>query len=429
MTQPAPVWRPTIAVVSAAATVLLLLLLAVALHRPDLVALAAPLAIGPAVHLLRRPAGPPAAELTAPTGAMPEGESAELHLAVSTPPGTDLVTARLVPGAHLALRSSAAVVVVPDAAGAGIAYPVRPMRWGRTRTGRATVTAYSAQGLWQCTGVAVDTGIKIVFGRERFSASDAVPLAAGVVGVHRSRRRGEGTDLAGVRPFVPGDRLKRINWPVSLRTGELHVTATSTDLDATVMIVVDSSVDAGAEADAIGGSLDLAVRAAASIAEHYLHAGDRVGLLDTKWSLGIVPPGTGRRHLERIVDVLVDVDTSPTHRTDVLPVQRVLARIAPRSLVIVISPLVDVARPDLAVAIARSGHPVLVVDSLGDQRPAAAPDSAVDLAWRLQRLEHRRDVDLLTDHGIPVVPWRGSGSLDGVLRSLARTSTRPRVRS
>ena len=65
------------------------------------------------------------------------------------------------------------------------------------------MTAYAAQGLLQCSGVAGDAAVKVVFGRERFSASDAVPIAAGVVGAHRSRRRGEGTDLAGVRPFVP----------------------------------------------------------------------------------------------------------------------------------------------------------------------------------------------------------------------------------
>jgi uncharacterized protein (DUF58 family) len=422
-------WRPTVAVLSAAGTVLILLLLAVGLHRPDLVALAAPVAAGPALYLVRRPTGTVAAELTASGATVREGEPAELRLAVSVPAGTELLTVTVAAGTHLALVNRATVAVVPHHPTTSLGFAVQPRRWGRTRTGRATVTAYAAQGMWQCRGLARDDAVKIVFGRERFTASDTVPMASGVVGVHRSRRLGEGSDLAGVRPFVPGDRLKRINWRVSLRTGELHATATVTDLDATVMVVVDSSVDAGAEPDAVGGSLDLAVRAAASIAEHYLHAGDRVGLLDTKWSLGIVPPGTGRRHLERIVDVLVDVDTSPTYGADPLPVQRVLARIAPRSLVVVISPLVDLARPELPVSIAHAGHPVIVVDSLGDQRPAAAPDSTLDLAWRVQRLEHRRDVERLTDRGIPVVPWRGTGSLDGVLRSLARAAVAPRMRS
>jgi len=45
--------------------------------------------------------------------------------------------------------------------------------------------------------------------------------------------------------------------------------------------------------------------------------------------------------------------------------------------------------------------------------------------WRLQRATrlHR-----LAELGVPIVPWRGEGSLDLVLRDLARAGSAPRVR-
>lgn len=58
-----------------------------------------------------------------------------------------------------------------------------------------------------------------------------VPRAEGLIGGHPSHRPGEGSDVAGVRPFVLGDRLRRINWRVTGRTGTLHVTSTYADRD------------------------------------------------------------------------------------------------------------------------------------------------------------------------------------------------------
>ena len=49
--------------------------------------------------------------------------------------------------------------------------------------------------------------------------SDVVLEAHG----HTRRSRGEGDELAGLRGYVPGDRLNRLHWPVMARTGELVV--------------------------------------------------------------------------------------------------------------------------------------------------------------------------------------------------------------
>ena len=303
-------------------------------------------------------------------------------------------------------------------------------RWARTSIGVAQVTAWAGQGLFWQQHDSTGQQMKVVPYRERFSVGDALPVTTGLVGAHRSRRPGEGTDLAGIRPFQVGDRLKRINWPVSLRTGALHVTATVTDLDATVMIVLDSSTDLvpGDDPDRIGGTLDTAVHAAAALAEHYLRAGDRVGLIDDGPATRTVLPAAGRAHLDRIVDALIEVDTTPGRRTAPLHLATLLNRVAPRAMVILITPLLELARPELAVEIARSGHTVLVIDSLGDYAPNGAPGSTADLAWRLQRLQHDADVDRLADAGIAAVRWQGSGALNTALVRLSRAAAAPRLR-
>jgi uncharacterized protein (DUF58 family) len=350
---------------------------------------------------------------------------------VTPPAGTQLLTTSFVPGAWLAPVDRESAVVLPerDAETTAVKFTVAARRWSRGSIGTVRVTAWCGDGLFHADAESGGQPVKIVPYRERLSVGDALPVSSGVVGTHRSRRPGEGTDLAGIRPFQSGDRLKRINWPVSLRTGTLHVTATNTDLDATVMIVLDSSTDLapGDDSQRLGGTLDTAVHAAAAMAEHYLRAGDRVGILDDGQTMRTVRPATGRLHLDRIVDALLDVDTTVGRRREPVQLTRTLGRVAPRAMVILITPLLERARPEVAVEIARAGHPVLVIDSLGEYAPAVRSNSAADLAWRLQRLQHDRDIDRLADAGIPTVAWHGAASMTTVLARLSRAAAAPRV--
>lgn len=423
-------WRPTLALLSAAATGGVLLFGGIALHRPDLVALAAPLLTWLLIHLGRAGRGELRVRLGGAAGTLLEDQGTFARVRATAPPGTDVLTVSFVPGDWLATPDPADAVVAAAPGETLVEFVVTARRWARTSVGLARVTAWGGQGLFCQDAEAAGAAVKVLPYRERFTVSDLLPVSTGLVGAHRSRRPGEGTDLAGIRPFQVGDRLKRINWPVSLRTGALHVTATVTDLDATVMIVLDSSTDVvpGDDPARVGGTLDTAVHAAAALAEHYLRAGDRVGLIDDGPATRTVLPAAGRAHLDRIVDALIDVDTSPGRRTAAVHLARVLGRVAPRAMVILITPLLEQARPELAVEIARSGHTVLVIDTLGEYQPDGPAGSTADLAWRLQRLQHDVDIDRLADVGIPTVGWQGSGSLNTALARLSRASAAPRVR-
>jgi uncharacterized protein (DUF58 family) len=418
-------WRPTPALAVALAFSAAALWLAVALHRPDLFALGAPLLCAVAADALRVPRGSGRAALRARPAILREGQATDLELVADLDDTADLAIVRIQPGRRLEGGSSC-VVALPRH-GLTVRVASRAVRWGRTRSGSATIILCAGHGLFRLTVAASDAAVKIVPLREPFEAVDAVPHTSGVVGAHRSRRLGDGSDLATIRPFQPGDRLRRINWPVSQRTGTLHVTATHADQDAAVVIVIDSAVDVGSsDAAATGSNLDLAVHAAASVAEFYLRHGDRVGLIDTARPTRPVRPAAGRNHLERIVDHLLELSVTRSARE--VELSRVISRMQNRALVILLSPLIAPARPELPAELARAGLHVLVVDTLGAEPPSYLAGESGELAYRMTLLRRQVDIDRLAEHGVPVVPWRGANSLDEVLRSVARAARTPRMR-
>jgi hypothetical protein len=61
---------------------------------------------------------------------------------------------------------------------------------------------------------------------------------------------------------------------------------------------------------------------------------------------------------------------------------------------------------------------------------AEGTDPAVAaLAWRMRRLERDEVLARLAALGCPVVAWRGPGTVDDVMRRLARRAQLPQVRT
>jgi uncharacterized protein (DUF58 family) len=60
-------------------------------------------------------------------------------------------------------------------------------------------------------------------------------------GDYRSALMGVGTELAQVRPYVPGDDVRRIDWNVTARTGETHVRVHLAERVLVTWLVLDTS--------------------------------------------------------------------------------------------------------------------------------------------------------------------------------------------
>ena len=197
---------------------------------------------------------------------------------------------------------------------------IRPTRWGFRRVGPALVVASSAWAGFRCAPKQGESNARTLVAlpqTSRFDASAPPVRSPGLVGVNRSPRQGSGTEFASIRPFQPGDRLRRIHWAQSLRTGTLHVTSTWADHDRHVVLLIDALNDVG-ESEGIDGrasSLDVSLRAAGAIAEHYISTGDRVALsVIGAREMRRLPPATGYRQLRRMLEVMAGIEPAGSRR-------------------------------------------------------------------------------------------------------------------
>ncbi|MBM6399062.1 DUF58 domain-containing protein [Phycicoccus sonneratiae] len=440
-------WRPTRALGRALGVGLLVLVGAVALGRGDLAVLGVPL-LGAAVWpLVTRPTRAPGVTTSVDPLVVAEGERFTWRVDVEPVEGLRDVVAHL--PADRWGRSTPRhghVAASADGASRGELVPlgidVEAVRWGARRLGPAQLAAFGdLAGVVWVSPAQPEAVVTAVPRPGRFSSRAGLPHPSGLVGQHRSNRQGSGTELADLRPFRTGDRLRRISWPVSLRTGQLHVTTTHADQDAEVRLVVDALRDVGLpdlERER-RSSLDTAVDAAGALAAHYLSTGDRVGLSVLGGGRAVDVPAVGGHHqLTRLLLALGRAEPTTGSLVEERALRAQLRRsVPPGAVVVLLSALVSAEPLAHAVRLARSGHVVIVVDTLPPHLATAAaePDDVVaatgiedprlaGLTWRLRLLEREREARRCAQAGVPVVAWSGDGSLDSVLRGIGR---RPRT--
>lgn len=423
-------WRPTPALVRACLIALGGIAGGIVLGQEVLVVLAAPFVVLALVGLASRPRRAPRVVARLDHHRLHEGQGTTSRLEVDDLAGVEHVTRVGVRTAHVATSPTYGATGSLVAEGLpGLEFS--PRRWGRRAVGAERVALTSAWAGWRWGPVDLpESGLVVLPQRAPYDSRAEVPQPDGLVGRHRSRRVGSGTELEGIRPFVAGDRLKRITWPVSLRTGELHVVTTRAEQDAGVWLVVDGLRDLGVSGgiDGAASTLDLTVRAAAALAEHHVRTGDRVGVLVVAADGWRVPLGSGPRHLQRLHGTLARVRAGARASAP----ERLDLGAGTGSVVHVLSPMLFTPLVTATASLQRRGASVVVIDTLGDalDAPEGADRLALPaLAARMRRIERDDRLRRLAELGTPVVPWRGARTLDTVLQQLARRERVPKVRT
>jgi len=422
-------WRPTASLVRASLSTALLAVLALLAGRPDLLVLATPLLVHAAAAFLRRPRGTPTVRSRLGTDTLREGDGTTLEVSLDGASGVEHAVVGVASRRWLAADPPSGFVSrrsTPTESSLTVRLPVASLRWGRRPFGDGLAGVLSGWSGYEWGPVRLGAHTLTTLPIPgRFDSAAAFPHPIGLVGSHPSRRRGDGYEFESIRAFRPGDRLRRVQWPVSLRTGELHVTSTHAEEDAGILLVVDGGVEVGASGGLPGAasSLDVAVRAAGAVAEHHLSRGDRVGLR----VLGSVrhepvPMSAGRMHLRRVLGALARV--VPGENRDLDP-EHARFRVSAGTVVVVFSAMLSQASVAATTMLASRGLDVVVVDCLPGDLDLGGSEPQFALAWRMRLLERRALLARAERAGIPVVAWRGPGTLDEVMRRLRRRAVAP----
>jgi uncharacterized protein (DUF58 family) len=405
--------------------------LALTVGRPAVVVLVGPLLVVAALALLRKPTREPRVLAHLSHLQLYEGQGTRSHLETADTDDVEFVTRVMGQQPFLALHPlGGAALSTPDDI---VTIEISPRRWGSRLVGTEKVAMTSGWAGYRWGPVPLPGRDMYVLPTvTRMRSAGEAPQPIGLIGAHRSRRDGGGTEFSSIRAFHSGDRLRRINWRVSLRQGTLHVESTRAEEDAAVLLIVDAMADYGVSegVGAAESSLDVTVRAAAAIADQYLGGGDRVSLRVLSTAGEYAGYGTGTRHLRRILGLLARI--RPGIPRDVA-IDQIDFRATAGTVVVVISPMLSEALAISTVRLVRRGLPVIVVDPLPPgSTPNVHPESAVQvatLAWRMRLLDRSHLLAQLSAFGCPVVPWNGPRTLEEVLRRLARRSQLPRVGS
>ena len=276
-------------------------------------------------------------------------------------------------------------------------------RWGRYPI-KVQVDVAARGGLLTGTGT-VDAAHVIVFPLTP-PQSTAIPRTELLdrLGSHLTRYIGPGVEYADIRPYVPGDQLRAVNWPVSARRGRLHVTQRLTDRAADVVVLIDTyQQPPGPATDAT----ERVVRGAAQVVQTALRNGDRAGIV----ALGGNRPrwlgaDIGQRQFYRILDTVLDAGDLFESTTGTLAPR---AAVPAGAIIVAFSTLLDTEFALALIDLRKRGHVVVAVDVLDSSPFEEEQDPLVIRMWGLQRSAMYRDMATV---GVDVVAWRGDDTLE-----------------
>jgi uncharacterized protein (DUF58 family) len=297
-------------------------------------------------------------------------------------------------------------------------------RWGGYTLGRVFLRARDQFDFVAWEWVA-DRRVPLkVYPREESIRDLLRPLETQVFsGNHVARQRGEGIEFADLRLFVPGDRVRHVNWRATARRGELWVNEQQAERNADVLLFLDTFTEATRDGQS---TLDLALRAAASLTARYLQQKDRVGFVTFGGMLNWLLPTTGTAQLYRLVDAMIDTQIVFNYAwrdIDVLP-RRTLP---PKAMVIALTPLLDDRAVGALLDLRARGFDLVVVEISPQPFMEAPRGENAKVARRLWEL--RRDAlrTRFQEAGVPLAIWNDERALAEGLEEVTTFRRRARV--
>ena len=199
------------------------------------------------------------------------------------------------------------------------------------------------------------------------------------LGSHRSPFTGTGAEFQQMRPYLPGDDLKHLDWKHYARTDRLFTRVYRETTEWPVMLAIDTSRSMAFGEDRGMSKLRVGTLLAAALTYLLVHQGEAVGLvthaLPPKASAlqggaatgDALPARTGRPHLVRMLGLLSRITAAGG--TDLAgAIRRAAARLGRRGCLALISDLYGADDMHQALReVRRMGHEVVVFHVLSPE--------------------------------------------------------------
>ena len=232
-----------------------------------------------------------------------------------------------------------------------------------------------------------------------------------------ARIGGPGVEFYGLREYQPGDSPRWVNWRASARHPQaIYSNEYEQERVADVGIILDGreKVNIG---DGISSLFEHSVIAAAALADAFISAGNRVGLLRYGQTLRWTYPGYGHIQRERIMQSLSRAEVGDSSVfTDL---RRIPAQLFPiNSQLVLISPLKNDDYNTLLHLRAR-GYQVMVIspDPVSYEQRNLPDNKNTRLAGRIIGMERRMFMLKLQRAGVQALDWDVNQPLDRLVKS------------
>lgn len=197
-------------------------------------------------------------------------------------------------------------------------------------------------------------------------------LAGLIGGNHRSKFRGQGLEFSELRPYVPGDDPRLLDWNVTARSNQPHIRCYQEERGRSILLLADLS------ASITPAKFDLLLETTALLAFAAIAQRDQVGLVG--FAAGnelVVPPGNSSGHVHRLLGGLLEPRRQTRQTNLTPPLEAALQLIKRPGLVLLLSDF-HAPLPDALLQRVAARHDCIAL-VLRDRREETLPRAIVNL--------------------------------------------------
>ena len=205
-----------------------------------------------------------------------------------------------------------------------------------------------------------------------------------MLGLRRARPPGATTSFAGLREYLPGDDFRRISWKATARRDSPVAMEVEAERGQQAILALDCGRLMTAPAGLLT-KLDHSVNAALLLAWVAQSQGDRVGIMTFSDAVRrFVAPQRGAAQVSHINKVLYDVKAEYSEPDFAEAFGHLALRVSRRSLVVVLTDVLDpeASRDLVAHAVRLSRRHLVMVVAMSDPELLAARDAPIDAVGR-----------------------------------------------